>query len=299
VPWAIWVVTHLAFNEKSQILDIFTRIPTTGLLATVSTIGIAVVLTRARRGADDGAQFVLILGTLAIYLIFAAELFFVHDLFGNRMNTVFKFYYQAWIVLSVVAGYGAIVWQRHHSLLKGRMLLLSRTALGLLAVVVISSIYFPVAAAVSKTTASGLGPELNSLSFLERSDSDELNVISDINAVATKDDVLVEAVGGSYTDFARISEASGVPAVIGWVFHETQWHGSDELFADRENDVRDIYTTEDSAELKRLTSKYGLTMVVVGPRERSTYGNIDLAMFDTLGDRIIEHGKYTVFSIDN
>jgi hypothetical protein len=40
-------------------------------------------------------------------------------------------------------------------------------------------------------------------------------------------------------------------------------------------------------------------MVVVGPRERSTYGNIDLAMFDTLGDRIIEHGKYTVFSIDN
>ena len=179
------------------------------------------------------------------------------------------------------------------------MLLLSRTALGLLAVVVISSIYFPVAAAVSKTTASGLGPELNSLSFLERSDSDELNVISDINAVATKDDVLVEAVGGSYTDFARISEASGVPAVIGWVFHETQWHGSDELFADRENDVRDIYTTEDSAELKRLTSKYGLTMVVVGPRERSTYGNIDLAMFDTLGDRIIEHGKYTVFSIDN
>jgi len=39
-------------------------------------------------------------------------------------------------------------------------------------------------------------------------------------------------------------------------------------------------------------------MVVVGPRERSTYGHIDMTMFDTIGDRIIEHGFYTVFSIN-
>jgi len=39
-------------------------------------------------------------------------------------------------------------------------------------------------------------------------------------------------------------------------------------------------------------------MVVVGPRERSTYGNIVTGMFDTLGDRVIEHGLYTVFSIN-
>jgi len=37
-------------------------------------------------------------------------------------------------------------------------------------------------------------------------------------------------------------------------------------------------------------------MVVVGPRERSTYRNIKMSLFDTLGDRIIEHGAYTVFS---
>jgi len=298
VPWGIWAITHLAFNDNAQVVDLFTRIPTTGALAIVSIIGIAVILTRARRGADGGAQFALILGTLAIYLIFAAELFFVHDLFGNRMNTVFKFYYQAWIVLSVVAGYGTLIWYRHHLSLTGRNLMVSRTALGLLAVVTVSSLYFPVASAVSKTTASGLGPELNSLSFLERNDPDELKVINEINAISTADDVLVEAVGGSYSDFGRISEGSGVPTVIGWVFHETQWHGGNELFEDREDDVRKIYTTEDRDELLRLVAKYDLTMVVVGPRETSTYGNIDLGMFDTLGDRIIEHGKYTVFSIN-
>jgi YYY domain-containing protein len=298
VPWLIWSVSHFIVNDTAQAFDVFARLPVTGVLGLASTIAIAVVLTRARRGADDGAHFVLLLASLAIYLLYAAELFFVNDLFGNRMNTVFKFYYQSWIVLAVVGGYGGYVWWKHHPSLQGRAKLASRTALGLLAVIVISSVYFPVASAVTKTVSSGLGPDLDSLSYLESRNLDELKVIGDINSTADHVDVLVEAVGGSYTEFARISQASGVPAILGWPGHETQWHGDDGLFSDREEDVRSIYTTKDSAELQRLIDKYELTMVVVGPRERSTYGNIDMSIFDTLGDRIIEHGEYTVFSIN-
>jgi uncharacterized membrane protein len=47
-----------------------------------------------------------------------------------------------------------------------------------------------------------------------------------------------------------------------------------------------------------LIDKYGITFVVLGPRERSTYSNIVAGMFDRLGDRIIKRGLYTVFSID-
>jgi len=295
-PWLIWAVTHLVFNETAQASDVVSRLPVTGALGAVAVILIAVVLTRARRGADDGAHYVLLLGALAVYLLFAAELFFVHDLFGNRMNTVFKFYYQSWIVLSVVGGYGVHIWAKHHPLLTGRSKLFSRTAIVVLAVVAGSSLYFPVAAAVTKTVSSGLGPDLNSLSFMESRNSDELSVISGITAIATPDDVLVEAVGGSYSEYARISGSSGVPALLGWAFHETQWHGSNDLFADREEDVRTIYTTSDVDVLRQLVDKYQLTMLVVGPRETSTYGNIDMTMFDTLGHRIIEHGEYTVFS---
>jgi uncharacterized membrane protein len=127
---------------------------------------------------------------------------------------------------------------------------------------------------------------------------DELDVIGDIREIAHRDDVLVEAVGGSYSDYARISESTGVPTVLGWEFHERQWHGSNESFSDRPDDVKTIYTTTDKQELLELIAKYSLTMVVVGPREISTYGNIDMTMFDTLGDRIIERGAYTVFSIN-
>jgi uncharacterized membrane protein len=129
-------------------------------------------------------------------------------------------------------------------------------------------------------------------------DQNELNVISDIRSIAVRGDVLVEAVGDSYLEYSRISESTGVPAVLGWEFHERQWHGTDELFSGRSEDVKSIYTADDEQDLAQLIDKYDLTMVVVGPRERSTYGNIDMAIFDTLGDRIIEHGDYTVFSID-
>jgi YYY domain-containing protein len=298
VPWLVWVVTHITFNDNAQASDIFSRLPVTGVLGAISVILIAVVLTRARRGADDGAQFVLILGALALYLLFAAELFFVHDLFGNRMNTVFKFYYQAWIVLSVVGGYGVYVWSKHHPNLRNSAKWISRTAAVAFAVVLISSFYFPVASAVTKTLSSGLGPDLDGLSYMTARDNDELNVIGDIRDIADSNDVMVEAIGDSYSEYARISGSSGVPTLLGWEFHERQWHGSDELFVDRQDDVKTIYTTSDEHELRQLIDKYDLTMVVVGPRERSTYGNINMTMFDTLGDRIIEHGAYTVFSIN-
>jgi YYY domain-containing protein len=298
IPWLIWAATHIAFNDSAKTSDVISRLPMTGLLGVISVVMIAVVITRARRGADDGAHYIQLFASLAIFLLFAAELFYVHDLFANRMNTVFKFYYQAWIVLSVVGGYGAYVWWKHHSGFKGYSLIASRTAMGLLAVIVVSSFYLPVASAVSKTTSSGLGPDLDGLSFMKARDQNELNVINDIRSISVQGDVLVEAVGDSYLEYSRISGSTGVPAILGWEFHELQWHGSDELFSDRSEDVKAIYTADDEQDLAQLIDKYDLTMVVVGPRERTTYGNIDMAIFDTLGVRIIEHGDYTVFSID-
>jgi YYY domain-containing protein len=301
IPWFVWAISHLIVNDNAEVSDVISRLPVTGLLGVIVVVMIAVTLSRARRGADDGAHYVLLLGALAVYLLYAAELFFVHDLFGNRMNTVFKFYYQSWIVLSVMGGYGAYVWWRHHPLLVGRARWLSRTGIAVLAVVAISSIYFPVASAVTKTVDSGLGPNLDSLSFLETRNQEERDVIEEIRKASDVDDVLVEAVeehGGGYTEYGRIAGSTGVPTIIGWVGHERQWRGGDELFANRQGDVETIYTTRDKQELRRLVDKYSLTMVVVGPRENSTYGNIDMAMFYTIGDRIIERGQYTVFRID-
>ena len=290
IPWFLWAVTHIWFNEKSEYSDIFLRLPVTGSLGLVTVIMVAVTLTRSRRGADDGAHYIMLLAAVAIYLLFAAELFFVHDLFGNRMNTVFKFYYQAWILLSVAGGYGAYVWWKQGPRLTGLMQTINRASLLLVFVLIFSSIYFSLSSSVTKTSSSRLGPSLDSMKFLEKRNQDEKETIFQIRKMAETEDILVESVGESYSDHGRIAGYSGVPGLLGWKGHELQWHGDDALFIDREEDVETIYTTTEYSELNRLIDKYSLTMVVVGPREKSAYGDIDMSLFDTLGERVIESG---------
>ena len=51
------------------------------------------------------AQFVQVIIILGILLCFIPELFYLRDQFGWRMNTIFKFYFQGWIVLSLAAAF--------------------------------------------------------------------------------------------------------------------------------------------------------------------------------------------------
>jgi uncharacterized membrane protein len=53
--------------------------------------------------------FVLMAFALICLICFGTELVYIRDVFEMRMNTIFKFYYQAWLIWSVLAGY-ALWW---------------------------------------------------------------------------------------------------------------------------------------------------------------------------------------------
>ena len=61
--------------------------------------------------------------------------------------------------------------------------------------------------------------------FLERGAPADHRAIEWLRQNAPGRPVVVEAVGGDYTEHARVSTFSGLPTMIGWVGHELQWRG--------------------------------------------------------------------------
>ena len=60
-------------------------------------------------GGFQSTTFVLLLMGLGGLLILGPDFLYLRDNFGYRINTVFKFYYQAWIMLSLAAAFAVAV----------------------------------------------------------------------------------------------------------------------------------------------------------------------------------------------
>lgn len=83
-------------------------------------------LDLAMRRADTIAEaFVLLVILLGCCICFGTELIFIRDVFSNRMNTIFKFYYQVWLLWGTITAY--IAWWVLAR--KDRLVLATETAL--------------------------------------------------------------------------------------------------------------------------------------------------------------------------
>ena len=92
--------------------------------------------------------------------------------------------------------------------------------------------------------------------------------------------------------------STGRATVLGWEGHQHQWRGDDQqpLLEGRRHDVETIYSGEDNAEVLRLLQRYAVRWLVVGPRERDTYGSdVDGRM----EQRVAEGWLTPVFSSDD
>jgi len=115
--------------------------------------------------------------------------------------------------------------------------------------------------------------------------------------------VLLEAVGGSYSPegYAGVSAATGIPAVLGWPGHQSQWRGGDEAvlaqLGPREADVRTIYSTTDPGLAQELLQQYRVTYVFLGDLERLAYGVEGEAKFNVLGDPVFQQDDVTIYRV--
>ncbi len=214
------------------------------------------------------STFVLLLILLGGLLVLAPEFVFLRDVFADRMNTVFKFYYQAWLLWGIAAAFGTVV------LLQELRRFWGRAFAVVLVVFLAMSLTYPAMALPNKTNnfQPYLGFTLDDFQRIQRSNPDEAAAIQWLRSAPYG--VVVEAVppgGGSYTNFARISEYSGLPAVLGWVGHEDQWRGSRAPQGTRQDDIATLYSTPNWQTALQIIDRYNIKYVYVGDLERTTY----------------------------
>ncbi len=233
----------------------------------------------AEQDAGLARTFVLLMIVLGSLLVIAPEFFYLRDQFGTRMNTIFKFYYQAWLLWSLAAAYASV------SLLKkGRGY---QIGLGL---VIAAALIYPVFGVMSKQNPN-TPLTLDSAAHLH---PDEAAAVAWLQKAP--DGVLLEAVGGSYTGYARISTYSGLPTVLGWPGHESQWRGGYEEMGTRQQDIETMYTSPDWEQTKELLARYNVRYVIVGGLERSTY-RVDERKFQRYLTPAFSQGEITVYLV--
>ena len=296
IPLGLWMATAFLFTlvadgAGTALNDLGRRLALA--LPGAIVVGVAVYLAavRARRSDEVASSFVLLLMALGFFLVMVADLFHIVDAFSGpwrRMNTVFKVYYQAWLLLGITGTFAVYtLWSGRASMAASRSWISVAGLSGkwggaaVLALLLVGSFYYTLGATLERGGAHGApqeGRTLNGLAYLAVEDPAEYAAIAWLRDEAPPGRI-VEAVGDDYSRFSNVSASTGLPTVLGWVGHELQWRGSSEPFAGRAEDVESIYTTDDPTEARRLLENYGVRYVYLGRREREKYGVSSLSLY--------------------
>jgi len=220
-------------------------------------------------GGDELGTWTRLFLVMGLAVTYATEFVYLRDLFDTRMNTMFKFYYQAWVLLGIGATLAAYRLSQHRGL--GRILLVTE------GLVLCACLTYPAAAAVTRARAAGGPLVLDGTAYLSREDPAMYGAYLWLAQHAGPQDVLAEAVGEEYhADHNRLSAWTGVPTILGWAGHEIQWRGDDREVKRRMADVEGIYRSANRDEVLETLAKYSCTYLFVGRHERARY-DIDQA----------------------
>ena len=241
------------------------------------------------RAHSPSSLFIVLLLSLGTLLILGPDFLYLRDNFGYRINTVFKFYYQAWILLSLAAAFGVAVIL---SEVRGAAYAAYTTVIVL---AIAAGLAYPVFSLPSKTDSfKAEHPEqrtLNGEAYLANSMPDDYQAIQFMRGL--EPGVVAEAVRDSYSEYARISTYTGMPAVLGWTNHEDQWRDH-ALQGSRKDDLQTLYTTSDWTTAQQIIDRYHIRYIIVGNLERSTY-QVNEEKFTRFLKPIFQQGSITVY----
>mgnify|MGYP000601390176 CR=1 FL=1 len=216
----------------------------------------------------------------------------------GRMNTVFKFYYQVWTLLAVGAA-ATTVWVAERAVewrVEWQQVWSATMAAILFGMALFPMMSIP--ARVKDRIAPEVGPTLDGMAYMRYGRVwdvvGEVDLAPDYEAIVWMQEniegspVILEGLGErEYLWGNRVSIYTGLPAVVGWRWHQVQQRmaGGAAEVERRHLDVPECYVTTDVERAWEILQKYGVRYVTVGPYERLYYPPEGLAKFDEMAAR--------------
>ena len=282
-----------------------------GLLALCGGVGLALAclfprlrpaLPTTLAQVDASTGFALLLTVGGLLLVLAPELVFLRDVFNARSNTIFKLYYQAWLLFSVAAAWAVDSFFVDE---QGRS---RRRVLGALAAcAILPGLLYPLAGAFTRAfVESGRlvasQPAPLSLDggpgFIN---GDDFAAIRCLEAqVGAAQPVVAEAPGSSYDgNFGRVGTLTGMQVLLNWEGHQRQWRGAtwDALRGSRAEDLDRLYRSPDMQQTREILERYDVDYVFYGRSEAMKYGITGERKFRDTYDSLCEFGESRFYRV--
>ncbi|HUV95572.1 MAG TPA: DUF2298 domain-containing protein, partial [Anaerolineae bacterium] len=235
---------------------------------------------------------------IGLGILLGVEVVYVRDWLAEsewrRMNTVFKFYVQAWVLIGLAIGAALPdLWRR----IVRRRHALAPAWVGALGLLVFSSALYPVMAIPARVGERFPGAQppigtLNGTAYMRTAiygwpdGGHRIELKYDREAIewllrnVEATPVIAEAPLGYYREGGlRVSAYTGLPTIVG--AHEREQRPMDQVSA-REDDAAELYHTTDTGAMLGILRRYRVKYVYVGQLERNVYPGPGLTKFDDL-----------------
>ena len=244
--------------------------------------------------------FPLLLILIGLLLTLAPEYVYLKDVFMARMNTIFKFYFQAWILWSLAGAWQIARWleprdDRHEEQFSWRTL-----TVGLSCLLIAVGLLYTFLAVPARAREHSTPWTLDGAAWLATSRPTDYAAIQWLNANVEGAPVIVEAPGDQHRAYVyegRVAALTGLPTVLGWAGHQRQWRGNYDEPALREANLEALFTTLDPTEAQSILALYNVAYIYIGPVERERYPAEGLEKFAAMFPVVYQGGDVVIYEV--
>jgi uncharacterized membrane protein len=234
----------------------------------------------------------------------------------DRMNSIFKFYLQVWVLLALSSAY--LLWRLAHGKRVSirKLPVAKKVWIGMLAVLVVSAAVYPVLGTQDRLRDrfnDNITPlTLDGMAYIDgtvyHDEHGEIDLAADYEGIqwlkrnVEGSPIVLEGVTPTYRWGGRVSIYTGLPTVVGWQWHQEQQRW-DYRYAigDRIRDVQRIYETTSVSEAVLLLRHYNVSYIYLGQVERLYYPGPGLDKFASgMSDYIkpvFQNGQVTIYEV--